>query len=113
MEVVDAARLARQALLNLPGAETGDAFAFTVILVGAPDRMAVYDYHAQLGLWRAGLRLDEGARLYYRYMGLVERCRAELLEHGYGKWIARKVDLALLTHGQHKGLPGPRPWRQR
>jgi hypothetical protein len=113
LEVVDAARLARQDLLKLPGAETGDAFASAVILVGSPDRMAVYDYHAHFGLWRAGLRLDEGPGLYYRYMGLVERCRAELLAHGYGRWTAREVDLALLTHGQQRGIPRPRPWRQR
>jgi hypothetical protein len=109
--VADAARLARRALLKLPGAKTGDAFPSAVILVGASDRMAVYDYHAHLGLWRVGLRLDEGAALYYRYMKLVEQCRAELLQHGYGKWAAREVDLALFTHGQHKGLPRPRPWR--
>ncbi len=47
----EAARRARQALLELPGAKTADAFASAVILVAAPDRMAVYDYHAHLGLW--------------------------------------------------------------
>lgn len=110
--VADATRLARQALLDLPGAETGDAFASAVILVAAPDRMAVYDYHAHLGLWRAGLRLYEKPGLYDRYMKLVEQCRAELLEHGYGKWTAREVDLALLTHGQDESRPRTRPWRQ-
>jgi hypothetical protein len=113
LRVPDAARLARQALLDLPGAQTGDAFASAVILVGAPDRMAVYDYHAHLGLWRVGLRLHAGPGLYHRYMGLIEQCRTELLAHGHGQWTGRDVDLALLTHGQHRGLPRPKPWRQR
>ena len=106
-----AARCARQALLDLPGTKTTDAFASAVILVAAPDRMAVYDYHAHLGLWRVGLRLDEGAGLYYRYIALVEQCREELAKHGYGKWTAREVDLALFTHGQHRGFPRPRLWK--
>jgi hypothetical protein len=80
-------------------------------LEATPDRTVVYDYHAHLGLWRVGLRLDEGAGLYYRYMELVEQCREELAEHGYGKWTAREVDLALFTHGQHRGFPRPRPWK--
>lgn len=113
LKVADAARLARRALIDLPGAETGDAFASVVILVAAPDRMAVYDYHAHLGLWRVGLLLEEKPGLYGRYMELVEQCRAELLEHGQGKWTAREVDLALFTHGEHETLPRPRPWRQR
>jgi len=46
LAVPDAARLARQALLDLPGAKSGDAFASAVILVGAPHRMAVYDPRA-------------------------------------------------------------------
>lgn len=111
LTVPKAARSARQALLDLPGTKTTDAFASAVILVAAPDRMAVYDYHAHLGLWRVGLRLDEGAGLYYRYMELVEQCREELAEHGYGKWTTREVDLALFTHGQHGGFPRPRPWK--
>lgn len=110
LPVPDAARLARQALLDLPGAKSGDAFASAVILVGAPDRMAVYDYHAHLGLWRAGLRLVERPGLYFEYMKLVEQCRAELLQHRHGEWTARQVDLALFTYGEHRGLPRPRPW---
>jgi hypothetical protein len=113
LAVPEAARLARQALVELPGAGVGDAFASAVILVAAPDRMAVYDYHAHLGLWRVGLRLEQRPGLYFRYMELVEQCRAELLEQGYGRWLAREVDLALLTHGEHRGLPRPRPWLQR
>jgi hypothetical protein len=112
LTVPEAARCARRALIDLPGTGTGDALASAVILVGAPDRMAVYDYHAHLGLWRAGLRLDERPRLYFEYMKLVEQCRADLLQHGYGNWTARQVDLALFTHGAHRGLPRPRPWRQ-
>jgi hypothetical protein len=113
LTVPEAARLARQALLDLPGAEVGDAFASAVILVAAPDRMAVYDYHAHLGLWRVGLRLKEGPGLYFRYMEVVEQCRAELLEQGHGRWLAREVELALLTLGEYRGLPRPRPWRHR
>jgi len=110
---VDAARRARRALIDLPGAGIGDAFASAVILAAAPERMAIYDYHAHLGLWRLGLRLDEGPGLYGRYMELVEQCRTELREHGYGEWTARQVELALFTYGQDEGRPRPRPWRNR
>jgi hypothetical protein len=64
---------------------TSAPFASAVILFAAPDRMAVYDYYAHLGLWRVGLL--------------------------YGKWTAREVDLALFTHGQHRGFPRPRLWK--
>jgi hypothetical protein len=113
LTVPDAGRLARQALLDLPGAKSGDAFASAVILVGAPDRMAIYDYHAHLGLWRAGLRLLERPGLYFEYVKLIEQCRAELLQHGHGEWTGHQVDLALLTYGAHRGMPRPRPWSQR
>jgi hypothetical protein len=109
--VPEAARRARQALVELPGAQTGDPFASAVILAAAPDRMAVYDYRAHLGLWRSGLRLAEGSRLYQRYMELVEQCRAELRDHGHGNWSTREVDLALFTLGQHRGFPRQRPWK--
>jgi len=111
--VADAARLARRALIELPGAGIGDAFASAVILAAAPERMAIYDYHAHLGLWRLGLRLDEKPGLYGRYMELVEQCRAELREDGYGEWTAREVDLALFTHGQDQSRPRTRPWRDK
>lgn len=110
LTVPQAARRARQALLELPGTKTGDPFASAVILAAAPDRMAVYDYRAHLGLWRAGLRLTDGSGRYYRYMELIEQCRAELATHGHGNWTARDVDLALFTLGQHRG-PRPRPWK--
>ncbi|MGH3224848.1 MAG: hypothetical protein ACRDPY_40250 [Streptosporangiaceae bacterium] len=109
--VADAARSARRALIDLPGAGIGDAFASAVMLAAAPERMAVYDHHAHLGLWRVGLRLDEKPGRYGRYMELVEQCRAELLEHGYGEWTARQVELALFTHGQDESRPRRRPWR--
>lgn len=108
--VPQAARRARQALLDLPGAKTGDPFASAVILAAAPDRMAVYDYRAHLGLWLVGLRLADGSGRYYRYMELIEQCRAKLATHGHGSWTAREVDLALFTIGQHRG-PRPRPWK--
>jgi hypothetical protein len=109
LTVPQAARRARQALLVLPGAKTGDPFASAVILAAAPDRMAVYDYRAHLGLWLVGLRLADGSGLYYRYMELLEQCRSELLEHRHGNWTAREVDLALFTLGKHSG-PRARPW---
>jgi hypothetical protein len=108
--VPQAARRARQAQLNLPGARTGDPFASAVILAASPDRMAVYDYRAHLGLWLVGLRLPDGSGLYYRYMELVEQCRSELLKHGHGTGTTREVDLALFTLGEHRG-PRPRPWK--
>lgn len=111
VDVPDAARHARRALIKLPGARIGDAFPSAIIVAAAPDRMAVYDYHAHLGLWRLGLRLDEKPGLYARYMTLVEQCRAELREHGYGDWTAREIDLALFTCGEDKRRPRARPWR--
>ena len=110
-DVPQAARRARQALLDLPGAATGDPFASAVILAAAPDRIAIYDYRAHRGLWLVGLCLTDGSGLDYRYMKLVEQCRAEMLAHGHGYWTAREVDLALYTLGEHKGFPKPRPWR--
>jgi hypothetical protein len=86
LAVPSAARRARQALLDLPGAKTGDPFASAVIVAAAPDRMAIYDSRAHLGLWRAGLRLADGSRLYERYMELIEQCRAELRDHSHGDW---------------------------
>jgi hypothetical protein len=109
--VADAARLARRALSKLPGARKGDAFPSAMILAAAPERMAIYDYRAHLGLWRLGLCLCEKPGLYGRYMQLVEQCRAELREHGYGEWTAREVELALFTHGQDESRPRTRPWR--
>jgi len=113
VDVAEAGRLARRALIKLPGADTGDAFASAMILAAAPERMAIYDYHAHLGLWRLGLRLDERPGLYGRYMTLIEQCRAELREHGDGEWTAREVDLALFTHGMDKSRPRTRPWRDK
>lgn len=98
-------------MIKLPGAGIGDAFASAIILAAAPERVAIYDYHAHLGLWRLGLRLDETPGLYGRYMELVEQCRAELREHRCGEWTAREVDLALFTHGQDESRPRTRPWR--
>ena len=111
LTVPEAARSARQTLLELPGARTADAFASAVILVAAPNRMVIYDYRAHLGLWRVGLPLAEGPGLYYRYMELVEQCRSELANRGHGNWTPHEVDLALFTHGRHRGFPRPRPWR--
>ena len=112
LAVPAAARRARQALLDLPGAKTGDPFASAVIVAAAPDRMAIYDYRAHLGLWRAGLHLADGSRLYERYMELIEQCRAELRDYGHSDWTAREVDLALFTLGFHRGFPRPRPWKK-
>lgn len=46
-------------------------------------------------------------------MTLVEQCRAEVREHGYGDWTAREVDLALFTYGQDESRPRTRPWRNK
>lgn len=113
VDVADAARHARRALIKLPGARIGDAFPSAIILAAAPDRMAIYDYHAHLGLWRIGLRLNEKPGLYARYMALVEQCRAEVREHRYGDWSAREVDLALFICGEDNSRPRTRPWRDK
>jgi hypothetical protein len=88
-------------------------FASAVILVAAPDRMAVYDYHAHLGLWRVGLRLDEGAGLYYRYTVRAVPCSilCSMERSGYRlnvtldpEHAARLARLAERTHVQEGTL---------
>jgi hypothetical protein len=111
-QVVAAATVARQYLRGLPGMSAGDAFASAVIFVAAPDRMAVYDYRAHLGLWRLGLRLQNQPARYGKYMGLVEQIRQELHTYRGQQWTARDVDLALYWYGKPDG-PRFYPWQGR
>jgi hypothetical protein len=94
----NAARRARAALASLPGFGVGDALASAVIHALAPDRMAVYDRRAQLGLERLGLQLTAKAGRYGRYMALVEQLIADAQVSGT-QLSAREVDLALYTLG--------------
>lgn len=97
-DVPNAARHARAALSCLPGFGVGDALASAVIHSLAPNRMAVYDRRAQLGLERLGLALTPKAGRYGRYMALVEQLIADAKVSG-AEISAREVDLALFTLG--------------
>lgn len=102
VSVPEAARAARGTLTPLPGFNRGDALASTVCFVAAPGRLAVYDRRAHAALRKLGLDLDNRPGRYGRYMGRIERCRAELVDHGH-EWTARQVDLALFTLGGGSG----------
>jgi hypothetical protein len=97
-DVPSAARQARAALSSLPGFGVGDALASAVIHALAPNRMAVYDRRAQLGLERLGLVLTPKAGRYGRYMALVGQLMADAKMSGT-ELSAREVDLALFTLG--------------
>ena len=105
-----AARRARQALLDLPGAKTGDPFASAVILAAAPDRMAVYDYRAHLGLWLVGLRLADGSASTTA-IDLLSSSAGQSWQRMGTELDAREVDLALFTDRTAQGPPRPRPWK--
>lgn len=93
-----AASHARSALTPVPGFKRGDALASAVIYALAPDRMAVYDRRAQLGLESIGLALTARPGRYGRYMALVEQVMREVEQHGTSI-SPREVDLALFTLG--------------
>lgn len=99
VQVPDAAATAREALRSLPGFKTGFSLASALLLAAAPNRMAVYDRRANLGLTRLGLQYSQGAG-YGGYMRIVERLRAEVSDAHGVKWIARDVDLALFMLGK-------------
>ncbi len=94
-----AAGAARSALSTLPGFGVGDALASAVIVALAPDRMAVYDRRAQLGLERLGCTLTREPGRYSRYMALVEQLANDTKQVGM-PLSAREVDLALYTLGR-------------
>lgn len=64
----------------------------------APDRMAVYDKRAQLGLEKLGLSLTPAPGRYGRYMAHVVDLGLESERHG-ARLTARDIDLALFALG--------------
>jgi hypothetical protein len=93
-----AAQRGRRLLSSLPGFASGDALASALLLAAAPDRMAIYDRRAQLGLELLGKTLTPARGRYGRYLALVEDLRN--LAHQHDRpWLARDVDLALYWLG--------------
>ena len=92
------ARGARNALLALPGCETGDALASALICAADPRDMAVYDRRAHQALEALGLPLSNKPRRYSRYIEIVTDLRSAAAEQGL-TWSGRQVDLALYALG--------------
>lgn len=105
MSVPKAASAGRAELSALPGFRAGDALASALLLAAAPERMAVYDKRAQLGLERVGLTLSPARGRYGRYMELVEGLRSQAESEGHS-WSARDVDVALFWLGGPKAVRG-------
>ena len=98
LSVPEAASAGRGALSSLPGFQSGDARASALLFAAAPERLAVYDRRAHVGLARLGLTLTKSRGRYGRYMSLVEDLREVAQDHGCN-WSARDVDLALYQLG--------------
>lgn len=101
LTVSEAASAGRRALSELPGFDTGDAFASALLLAAAPQRMAVYDRRAQAGLEALGHQLSAARGRYGRYMTLVEDLRLLAKRNGHA-WLARDIDVALYWIGGPK-----------
>ena len=99
-DVSEAAGIARDHLRPLPGFRQGTALASALLTAASPDRLAVYDKRAHLGLQKVELELPNASPHFYaRYMSLIEQCRAEAANEGH-QWSAREVDLALWVLGE-------------
>jgi hypothetical protein len=99
-DVCEAAGIAREHLRVLPGFRQGTALASALLVAASPDRLAVYDKRAHLGLQKVELDLpSDSPHFYARYMSLIEQCRAEAADQGH-QWSAREVDLALWILGE-------------
>lgn len=101
LDIPAAATQGRARLSKLPGFDRGDALASAVLTAAAPERMAVYDRRAQMGLERLGLSLSSARGRYGRYMKLIEDMSATATQHGHS-WSAREIDLALYWLGGQK-----------
>lgn len=93
----EAAGRGRGYLDALPGFRSGDALASALLTAAAPQRMAVYDRRAKLGLLQIGVELPI-RKQYRHYMAnlslLLETAPAE-----FSEWVPRDLDLALFTLG--------------
>lgn len=102
LSLSDAARAGRASLSQLPGFATGDALASAVLFAAAPERMAVYDRRAHLGLRRlCDLELGSRPGRYARYMAVVEELMQDVNATNHSSaWLPRDVDLALYVLGE-------------
>lgn len=96
ISIPDAARLARQVLLDLPGCRSGHAVASTILTAGAPVRMAVYDVRAVGAL--EDLDCPHPGNSYFNYMKTVVGLVEEVNQNGLC-WRPRDVDKALYVLG--------------
>ncbi|MGK5112781.1 hypothetical protein [Geodermatophilus sp. CPCC 205506] len=94
----EAAARGRERLRLLPGCVQGTgAWPSTILLAAAPQRMAVYDRRAHIGLKKLGYQV--GDRISYGpYMAAIEALRDMVADSGR-IWLARDVDLALYQLG--------------
>lgn len=96
LSIPDAAREARSLLVHLPGCSNGHAVASTLLVAGAPDRMAVYDRRALKAVHTLGLERPDR---YSRYMATI--CDLlELVNSSGRQWVPRDVDRALFMLGE-------------
>jgi hypothetical protein len=96
--IPEAARVARMALVDLPGCRTGAAVASTILTAGAPDRMAVYDRWAADALIELDFPNPGGD--YSRYMEYVCSLLQDVNKATNKVWLPRDVDKALYGLGR-------------
>jgi hypothetical protein len=95
--VPDAAKAAREALVNLPGCRSGQAIASTILTAGVPKCMAVYDHRAAAAL--IGLGCPDPNGDYTRYMATLGALVDEVNNARKLGWCPRDVDKALFVLG--------------
>jgi hypothetical protein len=95
LPIPQAAQAARVALLALPGCSHGHAVPSTLLVAGAPDRMAVYDRRALNALHLLGFRRP---KTYSEYMQTVVGLVVAVASAGH-EWTPRDVDRALFMMG--------------
>ncbi|WP_055691547.1 hypothetical protein [Streptomyces prasinus] len=89
-----AARVGRAALAGLPGSTSGDALASAVLTAAAPDRTAVYDRRAHVGLRSLGIPLTHSQGRYSRCIDAVDHLLADAPDP-VRAWTPREMDTAL------------------
>lgn len=91
-----AAREARTTLVDLPGCANGHAVASTLLVAGAPDRMAVYDRRALKAIHMLGLERPDR---YSSYVATICDLLG-LVNSSDRQWVPRDVDRALFMIGE-------------
>ena len=104
LPIPEAARIGRETLVALPGCRSDHPVASTLLVAGAPKRMAVYDRRALNALELLGLTRP---RRYSKYMAAV--CElVELVGEAGHAWTPREVDMALFMLGHEDSSLGRR-----